>query len=123
MRNSAQLPNLINFIMSLLEEKENEMMANTKKFANENAAKRIQPEQKTDIGPGLASFKVFYVNAVSVLFILIGIAAFIGGCFIADDSYKFNIAYFFGGILSAVFCFGWAAVTRVCALYIRDHDK
>lgn len=63
------------------------------------------------------------VNALSVAFVALGVICIFAGWFIAMQSYDFNWAYFFGGIISAMFNFGWAAVTRVCALYMREHDK
>lgn len=107
--------------MDFLEEKEKELMADTKKFANENFAKEPKQDENVPASEPIHPHEI--VNIISVLFVIIGIAAFVGGCVIAKDSYRFNFTYFFGGFIAAMFSFGWAAVTRVCALYIRDHNK
>lgn len=63
------------------------------------------------------------VKALSVMFAVFGAICFIGGWRIAAEHYHFNWSYFFGGLFSMMFNFGWAVVMRVCALYMKMHDE
>lgn len=63
------------------------------------------------------------INVLSICFIVLGGICIMAGFSLATKHYDFDWLSFCGGLLASMFCFGWAAVMRVCALYMREHDK
>lgn len=63
------------------------------------------------------------VKILSAMFALIAGICFISGIILANKHYDFDWVSFFGGIIAAMFNLGWAVVMRVCALYMKEHDK
>ena len=62
------------------------------------------------------------VNILSIAFLVLGMVCLIAGCSIASQHYDFDWLKFCGAIVITMFCFGWAALMRVCAIYLREHD-
>lgn len=104
--------------MGFLEEKEIEMLADTRREAKENAANNpvfIKPATENEHD----GYK--FVMALSVAFIVVGIILMVAGLVMAATTHGSGVAFFIGGVVSAMICWAWASVTRVCALFLKAH--
>lgn len=118
MRDIAQIILTKHVIMGFLEEKEIELLAETKREVNKKAAiNSVYIEPKNEKQP--EGYK--YVLGLSVAFIFVGIFLMVCGIIMSATSHGSSVAYFIGGLLSSMICWAWAAVTRVCGLFLKAH--